>query len=161
MFNCELCGNKSGQICYMGFAVVDFCETCYRDRRQECDVVYGKVSEECVEKESKLPTIDFAELTNKIDCDAFQRMVEENDPQLDDMFAKIALAVYDLKLKNLHCNRNWRWTEEEMVKESVAFCKDRLLTYDPLRGLALDYFVAVADHVYSQAKKRNSYDWAY
>jgi len=162
---CSVCGGKS-DITWMGFAVMDFCTHCYETRRDECDKVYAKSSDELVARESTLPKVEYCEIN--IDQDNFQHLVQnKQEPELEQSFKDIAAQVYELKVTKLHCNKNWRylWYDKEegknaFVDQSIPFLYDRLKVYNSDTS-ALDYFVAAVCHVYEQAKLKNWQDWAY
>lgn len=174
MFNdwskCAVCGSNKANIMSMGYVVVSYCDDCNKNKRKECDDVYRKIHDEAVQLYAVFPAVKCEQLASSVKEDYFQYLVmHKQEPELVMIFEKIAREVYKLKSEGRKCH--WLWDgqegyitgdpEDNFALQSVDFCYNRLQTYDPGRGTALDYFVAACCGIFQKAKLKNWRDWAY
>jgi hypothetical protein len=179
-FDCAVCGNEKASITSMGFVVQNYCDDCYKNRREDCDAAFKRDHDIAVKREAYLPEVKDKDIDVKADYLQYMVMAYQ-EPELGMLFEKIARKVYEIKIHNYSCAKNWRWNgwnhvtkddqgkyhyneqaeADDFVKEAVPFCYDRLQTYDAGRATAIDYFTAACAGVYEQAKLKNWQDWAY
>jgi hypothetical protein len=182
MWGCEVCGSSSARYTDMGFVVISYCEDCHTNRQEDCREAFRKAHDEAVKREALLPEVKYKEVTDDVKEDYLQYMVQaQQEPELGMLFEKIARKVYERKIHNYACAKNWRrngWKfttqdasgkyhyneqaeADDFVKDVVPYCYDRLRVYDAGRATALDYFTAACCGVYEQEKFKNWQDWAY